>query len=357
MLMGLASTAALGVAFCGLDLDQFFQVFLPALVVTGSTFVLYIAYLKIGRAYSPNSFVTLAIQSSRIWLPFALVAVLIHYVLYQVDRQAGLNEYKHLIVTVLLTALGVAGEFALSFFFSARIRRGWEDGEWYRDLTRALLCATLAWLFYCHFTATNPIEIVAQSAFFSVTLGFILRPTLGNFVVGLIMRLAPPYTLGDFVQIGSHIGMVYAIDWRSTSLKLYNGDLRIFPSSYIARHSLTNLSQPSKLHANEIGIKVEPTIAPHRIRQLLLECAAQTGQVKESPSAEVYLMQLGGEHGMSEYRLRYWIDSFFNQFTSESELHSRILYRFNREGITIFLTTMQIYDSQNKNPQPQIEMA
>ena len=77
-------------------------------------------------------------------------------------------------------------------------------------------------------------SLLVGSAVITVSIGFALQETLGNFFAGLALRLSRPYALGDFVQVGTITGRVDKIDWRQTSIYTFTGDYMIMPNSMLA---------------------------------------------------------------------------------------------------------------------------
>lgn len=291
--------------------------------------ILYRAYLLASLGVPPA--VRETIQASRVWLPIGLLLIFIHYSgLILSSRGSGLEP---LAWTAGLVVTGIVADFAIYSFYRPRILNNWPEGEWFRDTLRGLVYLALARLAYSHLSVSHPLQFGTSSAFLSVALGFILKPTLGNVISGLVLRIAQPYSLGDFVQIGSRLGVVYSIDWRSTSLSLISGDLNILPSSYISRLPIYNFSQPSRSHACSVEIRLPADIPPDRIREILLEAIRPSQMVHPVPEPEVFLAEF--ERGNCRYRLQFWIGNMLERFQAESEVQSLVLYRLLRENISV----------------------
>ncbi len=291
------------------------------------------------------------IQASRVWLPIGLLLLFIHYsALLLSSHGAGLEP---LAWTAGLVTTGLVADFAIYSFYRPRILNDWPEGEWFRDTLRGLVYLGLARLAYSHLSVSHPLQFGTSSAFLSVALGFILRPTLGNVISGLVLRIAQPYSLGDFVQIGQRLGVVYSIDWRSTSLSLISGDLNILPSSYISRQPIYNFSQPSRSHACSIELRLPAHIPPDRIREVMLEAIRPSKMVHPSPEPEVFLA--GFEGGNCRYRLQFWIGNMLERFQAESEVQSLILYRLLRENIPVANTTTTFVQLDGSSSAPAID--
>jgi small-conductance mechanosensitive channel len=302
--------------------------------------VLYGVYLLASNSASP--LVRETIQSSRIWVPAGLVLLFIHYASLAFSRTS--TPMDPVVWSAGLVLLGIILDFAIHSFYRPRINDNWPEGEWFRDTLRGLAYLGLTRLAYSHITKSHPLNFGTSSAFFSVALGFILKPTLGNLIAGIILRFAQPYSLGDFVQIGQRLGVVYSIDWRSTSLKLLSGDLQIIPSSYISRQAIHNYSNPTRDHACSIEIELPASISPERVRSLMRGAISNTDLVKVDPPPEIFLANF--QQGTCRYRLQFWIDNILKRFKAETEVQSRLLYALTRENITPNMVSLNLIETK-----------
>src|SRR5205814_5390284 len=80
--------------------------------------------------------------------------------------------------------------------------------------------------------------IVATSTVFSVVIGLALQDTLGNFFAGISIHIEQPFHIFDSVRIGTEIGRVEAVTWRTTTLRTNNNTVIVFPNSRVAREQV-----------------------------------------------------------------------------------------------------------------------
>lgn len=207
-------------------------------------------------------------------------------------------------------------------------KRSEEVAQMAVDAFRAVVYIGLAMLITAEITHKDVASLAVSSAFFSVGLGFALKPTLGNMVTGLIMRISRDFYIGDFVSIGDLYGRVNRIDWRSISLGTLTNDLITLPHSKVAKSVLINHTRPSPQHGSYLPVKLSRSIPPGIVRAKLLEIMATIPEVCQTPAPEVYLMDIDGF--ANTYRIRWWMAHIDHLARDESAVHSQLLYGLER---------------------------
>jgi small-conductance mechanosensitive channel len=212
------------------------------------------------------------------------------------------------------------------------------------DGFRAVVYIGLALYLTAAITHQDVSKLALSSAFFSVGLGFALKPTLGNMVAGLIMRVSQDFSIGDFVTIDTLYGKVARIDWRSISLSTLSNDLITLPHNKVAKSVLTNHTQPNPQHGCYINLRISRSIPPGIVRAKLLEIMADIPQVCQDPAPEVYLMDLVGSG--NTYRVRWWL-AHINGLARESSLvQSQLIYGLERHDLRPTYLTRLLEESQ-----------
>lgn len=241
-----------------------------------------------------------------------------------------LRGYQALIALVL--GLGTVELLALWLETFLKSRRG--HGEFAHlagDAIRAVLYCSVAISLASAITQRDLSKLVLTSAFFSVGLGFALKPTLGNLVSGLILRIAHDFSLGDFIQVGSTYGLVTYIDWRSVGISTLQGDIVSIPHSVIAKSMLMNYSRPTPQHASYLEVQMSRALPPGLVRRELLRLLAEIPEVCSHPAPEVYLMNLDG--WAARYRIRWWMEHVGQAVPAESAVRTQLMYGLQRENL------------------------
>jgi small-conductance mechanosensitive channel len=206
-----------------------------------------------------------------------------------------------------------------------------KDSHFLSDALRAILYCLVALQISSGLAGRNLADLVVSSAFFSLGLGFALKPTLGNLVSGLIMRLSHDFAIGEFVRVGSIFGMVVRIDWRSVGLGTTANDIINITHSQVAKSVIVNYSRPTPQHGAYLELRLNPQLPPNLVRRQLLSLLAKIPQVLQHPEPEVYLMEMDGAGCL--YRVRWWMDHIGHAPLHDSAVKQQLLYGLHRENL------------------------
>ncbi len=99
----------------------------------------------------------------------------------------------------------------------------------------------------------EPTAFVATLGIASVALSLGLQDTVSNVFGGLSLMLSKVIVPGDVVCVSGITGVVTDIDWRSTTVRQFNGDLHIIPNSVLSK---TDLNKLAPYQANEYVLPV-----------------------------------------------------------------------------------------------------
>ena len=203
-----------------------------------------------------------------------------------------------------------------------------------RDVGRWLLSlVALVFVVKLVFPQAN-LNIFAVS---SIVVGYIVgnatQDTLGNLIAGLAQNAEQPFTIGDWVTVGGHTGVVVDTTWRATRLRTKSNDFIVIPNGMIAKEPIYNYSQPSRTHGYRVKIGVHYGASPDKVRQVVLEALRAIPDVLQDPPPRVWLSEYG------DFSIVYTVRYFFGDFAHLDDIHSNVLsliwYYFKREGISI----------------------
>lgn len=270
------------------------------------------------------------------WVYMGIVGVTIYFAIL---RYPGLSVGERTL-TGLAGGLVVLGFLVLSeavlaaiFDFYFPVARKSEVPTLFRDLVRGLVYIGLFLAFVGFVLKRDLDSLLVGSAVITVSIGFALQETLGNFFAGLALRLSKPYALGDNVQIGQISGRVDKIDWRQTAIYTFTGDYIILPNSLLAKEAINNYSSPSTLHARDVRVGMHYRHPPNLVMSVILEVLEGISEVKSQPEPEVHLLDFADSS--MNYRLRFWIDDYPGRFVIETKVRAGLWYAFNRLDLEI----------------------
>lgn len=176
--------------------------------------------------------------------------------------------------------------------------------------------------------------LLATSAVLSLVAGLALQETLSNFFAGVTLATERPFTPGEWVQVGQHLGQVIEMGWRAVKIELYlKNDYLIVPNSVLAKEQVINFSRPVPVMGQEVNVGVHYRHPPNRVIAALMEAVEGADGVVSEPAPTARVLKYGDSS--IEYRVRYWITEFENLSKIEGVVLSNIWYAFKRHDIEI----------------------
>ncbi len=151
----------------------------------------------------------------------------------------------------------------------------------------------------------------------SVAIGFSLKDVLSNYISGVILLAARPFSIGDQVVIEGYEGTITQVQLRSTTLRTYDGRMIYLPNQEVFQANITNNTAAQyRRSAVMVGIDYEANIA--RARQVIVKAIAAVDAVQTDPAPEVLVQELAASTVNLE--VRFWVNSHqagFLETTSE----------------------------------------
>ncbi len=270
------------------------------------------------------------------WVYLGIIGVTLYFGML---RYPGLSVGQYTLSglggSLVLLGVLVASEALLAtiFDFYFPVARKSEIPSLFRDLVRGLVYIGLFLAFVGLVLKRDLDSLLVGSAVITVSIGFALQETLGNFFAGLALRLSRPYALGDFVEVRDIRGRVDKIDWRQTSVFTFTGDYVILPNSMLAKEPINNYSSPTTLHARDIRVGLHYRHPPNLVMSTMAEVLEKVDAVLSTPAPEFHLLDF--DDSAVNYRIRFWISDYGKRFLIDTEVRVGLWYAFNRRGLEI----------------------
>jgi len=179
------------------------------------------------------------------------------------------------------------------------------------------------------FDLTN-LAIIAGAL--SVGIGFGLQNIVNNFVSGLILLFERPIRVGDVIDYQGQWAEVQEIRVRSTVIRTYDRSELIVPNSELVSTTVTNWTHSNKMARIVLEVGVAYGSDTERVRELLLQAAAEHPQVYTDPAPSVLFRNFGDS--ALEFQLRFFTHLDY-YLAAPSDLRFRIDRMFRDEDITI----------------------
>jgi potassium efflux system protein len=140
----------------------------------------------------------------------------------------------------------------------------------------------------------------------AIGVGFGTQNLLKNVISGILLLMERPLRVGDVIEVDGIRGMVTTIGLRSSTIRDTAGVETLIPNSTLLERNLTNWTYSS--YQKRYSLKVTVAAGPDTrvVKDLLVNLAAQHGQVLKKPEPHVLLEEF--KEGALVFSLQYWVE-------------------------------------------------
>jgi small-conductance mechanosensitive channel/CRP-like cAMP-binding protein len=175
--------------------------------------------------------------------------------------------------------------------------------------------------------------LLAGSGVAAIILGFAMQDLLGNIISGIALSIGKPFKPGDWLMFDNNHAEVIEVNWRSTRLLTNDHTTLDIPNNQIVRHTIVNLSYPTKAHAMRITVGIDYDVPPNRVKEIIVGAAKESLGVLPRPEPKCFLKEFADS--AMQYELKFWMedDALFNDIFDS--IRTNIWYALKRNGIKI----------------------
>jgi small-conductance mechanosensitive channel/CRP-like cAMP-binding protein len=175
----------------------------------------------------------------------------------------------------------------------------------------------------------------------SLVISFALQDTLSGLASGVLLLGDQPFQTGDWISSGNTVGKVIDINWRTSRILDRNGDVNIVPNSELADASITNYTDGGSIHRVVVPVQVAFKNAPTLAKDMLLDAARGTPNVRSDPPPAVRVVQI--DDPLMSYEVDLWIDDFADQPRVLSDFGSLVWYQSHRHNVPLPSPAQDLY--------------
>jgi CRP-like cAMP-binding protein len=190
--------------------------------------------------------------------------------------------------------------------------------------------------------------LLATSAVGSAIIGLALQDVLGNVIAGVALQAEHPFKVGDWVNLGEHMGRVIEMNWRATRILTLDGHHVVLPNSTVARGEIKNYHQPKPVEARHLIVGVEYGVPPAKVKSVLLEAALGAEGVVSRPEPKIWLIKYG-DFSIT-YEIKFWLERFADHRDIEDAVMTRVWYLLKRNQIVIPFPIRNIFHHRDVRP-------
>jgi len=163
-----------------------------------------------------------------------------------------------------------------------------------------------------------------------VALGFAFRNIVENYLAGILLSMRHPFSTGDAVELGDHIGKVVRLTSRDTVLMTFDGNHLRIPNSVIMTSAMTNFTR-NPLRRFEFAIGVSTDLDLVKVRDLGKETLEGLSAILVDPAPMILIDSLGDS--TVNLKVFGWVDQQNHDFLkSKSEAIRLVKTAFDNAG-------------------------
>jgi small-conductance mechanosensitive channel len=200
-------------------------------------------------------------------------------------------------------------------------------------MPRLLIVLVAGWLLIDGVWAVDLSAALTALGVTSLIVSFALQDTLGGLASGFTLLADQPFQPGDWISTGELQGQVVDINWRSSRIMTRDGDLVIVPNGGLAKATITNYDEPTRLHRVVVSLQVAYRNAPTAAKEMLLAAARATPGVLEDPAPVARVVQI--DDPLMGYEVHMWIDDYAIAPAVKSDFGSLVWYFSNRLDVPL----------------------
>lgn len=284
-----------------------------------------------------------SVATVRIWVVPLTAVWLLALTLFDVD---GDNPFIRLIETGLVLALSVALLSGFGVVVAHIANRPRRSGQ--RAIPRLLLAVprllvllVTGWLLIAGVWGVDLSAALTALGVTSLVVSFALQDTLGGIASGFTLLADQPFSAGDWIESDDVEGRVIDVNWRSTRIENRDGDLVVIPNGQLAKATIVNFDQPSRLHRVMVLVQIERSAPPTAAKAMLIEAARSTVGVVTEPPPVVFVTNIADP--VVDYTAYMWIDDFSIAPRVRADFASLVWYLSYRHGVPLPNPAQDLY--------------
>ena len=181
-----------------------------------------------------------------------------------------------------------------------------------------------------------------------VAIGFASQTSLSNLISGIFLVWERPFLVGDALQAGSDMGIVYSIDLLSIQLRTYDNKLIRIPNESLIKNSFTNITRfPIRRMDIAIGVAYKEDV--ERVIKILKEVADHNPLCLDEPEPVIIFKGFGDS--ALEILFAPWFAKT-DYVALRNSLLIEVKRRFDAEGIEIPFPHRTLYTGAVTDPFP-----
>jgi MscS family membrane protein len=182
---------------------------------------------------------------------------------------------------------------------------------------------------------TDVSALLATLGVGSLAIALAAQSSLQDLFSGFLIMFDRPYLIGDRIEVQEldTWGDVIDIGLRSTRIRTRDNRFVIVPNSIMGKNMVVNYSRPDTRYRNQIEIEVAYGSDVEFVRNTIIEAVKKVEGVLIDRGVEALFLNFSTA-GMV-FRVRWWLDSYYDTRRMFDRVNTAIYKEFNKVGIEI----------------------
>jgi small-conductance mechanosensitive channel/CRP-like cAMP-binding protein len=216
------------------------------------------------------------------------------------------------------------------------------------DLILAFTYLAAALLLLAHAELLNT-GIIATSTVVTAAIGLSLQGTLSNVMGGVVVQAERVISVGDWIKVNEHVGVVKEIRWRQTSIETRNWDTVVIPNSILMTSNVVVLGQRedhSRQHRQYVYFNVDHRFAPTEVIAAVDSAVGQEPILNVSRSPAPHCLLMDFKDSYASYAVRYWLTDLAVDEQTDSLIRCRVVFALKRQGINVAIPAYRTFQTE-----------
>lgn len=206
---------------------------------------------------------------------------------------------------------------------------------------RLVIVIVMAWVLIAGVWGVDLSAALTALGVTSLVISFALQDTLGGIASGFTLLADQPFSAGEWIQSDDIEGLVIDVNWRSTRVQNRDGDLVVIPNGLLAKATIVNFDQPTRLHRVSVPVQIERTAPPTAAKAMLTQAAHSTPGVLAEPAPDIAVTNIADP--VVDYLAHMWVDDYSIIRRVESDFASLVWYLSYRHDVPLPNPAQDIY--------------
>lgn len=213
----------------------------------------------------------------------------------------------------------------------------WFYKEWAKptyNIVRFMIIVAALVIIFHYLPGSDSPAFQGISIFLGLLLSLGSTSAIANIIAGVVLTYMRPFQIGDRVKIADTMGDVVEKDLLITRLKTIKNEFITIPNAQILANFIINYSRSGNegliLHTR---VTIGYDVPWKQVHELLISAAKETPDILPAP--EPFVFQTSLDDFYVSYELNAYTDKPQKMAKIYSQLHAKILDKFNEAGVEI----------------------